>query len=249
MQVHTIVARTVGRWLPLMAGGMAAACVSVTGHATDDSGAPEGDTAPPMMDCPQYSGLTQGRVADYQYNAEQEALMGAYHWTETSTPRTPTETEVGVLIVTEGELELVDFDSYHISTLTEGYCDIDGYWITRTDSVNDFVLQGEETIQGTSIVYSPPVFTLPRELAEGDTWTSELSGHVVYSDGVEADYADTLEYTVLGFESVRVPAGRFQTMLVERAHPVHPLEMWLDPTVGLVASSTTELLSHVEYPP
>lgn len=222
-------------------------CVIVTGSGKPDSAAEEIDTALEAMHCPEYSGLAGPRVADYRYNADQAALVGGFAWEQTSFPLTPTETEVGVLIVTEGDLELDGFDSYHITTRIDGYCDADGYWITAYQSENVYSLYGEETTQGTAITYSSPVFSLPAELEEGDTWTSELTGHVVYSDGTEQDYAGTLDYTVLGFDTIEVPAGSFDTLLVERAHPVHPLEIWLDPTIGIVADSLTELVSNIEY--
>lgn len=223
------------------------ACVTVTGGASGKPDQPETDTGPVVMGCPRYSGLSQGRVADYRYNDEQEDLQGPYAWEETSFTVSPTETRADVLDVTEGDLELAGFDSFHISTRTEGYCDAEGYWITMYAATNVYVFQGEETTEGSTIAYTAPALSLPVDLVEGDTWTSDVGGHVVYADGTEIDYAGTLDYTVLGFETVDVPAGTFDTLLVERAHPVHPLELWLDTTVGLVASSTSELVSHVEY--
>ena len=245
--LRRILAGSDSRTHVLLAVVLGSGCVNVTGTPTVKSDPPDTGTPPDLMACPQYSGLTSGRVADYRYNDEQEALVGAFAWTETSFPTTATETEVGVLIVSEGDLDLVGFDSYRISTRTEGFCDADGYWITSYEYVNVYVFEGAETTEGTAITYSSPVLALPVQLEEGDTWSSDVAGQVVYTDGTEIDYAGTLDYTVLGFATIEVPAGSFDTLLVERAHPVHPLDMWLDSTVGLVASSTTELVSHIEY--
>ncbi len=222
-------------------------CVNVTGSGVPDLVVEDSDTAPVGMQCPEYSGLAGPRVADYRYNAEQAALVGAFNWEETSFPLTPTAIEVGVLIVTKGDLELDGFDRYHITTRTDGYCDETGYWITAFDNQNVYSFDGVETTKWTETTYSPPLLSLPAGVEPGDTWTAELTSHAVYSDAAEQDYTVTLEYSALRFETIEVPGGSFPTLVVERAHPVHPLEMWLDPTVGMVASSTTELVSHIEY--
>lgn len=109
------------------------------------------------------------------------------------------------------KIAVVDVDS---AAVLEGRCTADGIVLMEQGMEGSFF--SESGSSSTSTLYNEGV-TLPNDLKVGDAW-SQVTG--ILADGADSDVSlssrTITNYSVVGIESVTVPAGSFKALKIEQ---------------------------------
>ncbi|MFH1470071.1 MAG: hypothetical protein ABIO70_37145 [Pseudomonadota bacterium] len=101
------------------------------------------------------------------------------------------------------------------TTTTEYLCDGDGYWITHQYTEYSMQMSGQDFDGWTEMTYDPPALLMPADMEVGTTWTTAYVGTTETSISGASDFSSTVQQEVTGAEQVTVPAGTWDTLLVE----------------------------------
>lgn len=123
-------------------------------------------------------------------------------------------------------------------------CGADGVFLTSATS--QYTIQTNGTVYSGQVqtAYDAPVLLYPPDLAEGSTWTSSYAGTNTDSNAGASDFAFTQEAHAVRTETVSVPAGTFDTLVIAYATDGgEPSTVWLDADLGAVQTGISVLAS------
>ena len=194
---------------------------SATGAETSAGSAETGDDSDSDSDtagtwvgpCPPYSGLADvGSSWDQSTTAASEEATGYAY----DIHREVTDVELGattrVTMVTTTETTGMDYAATSVTT-TIYACDDEGAWLQEYDSQTVGTTAGTPFDVSSVTTYEPAWLAMPWDVSVGSEWTAASTVTTVTEQG-PTQTAVSQSYTVTGTDTVEVPAGTFDVLVI-----------------------------------
>jgi len=126
------------------------------------------------------------------------------------------------------------------TALFEYRCDVKGAWIVHAETEYTYESATVDGDGWSDTVYDEPALVMPRWLGMGTDWTQEAGGTIT-SEAAIVEFLYVTDYDVVSQASTDVPAGEFETWVVEWTTSDEVGSLRVAPGVGPVWTGETEL--------
>ncbi len=122
-------------------------------------------------------------------------------------------------------------------------CDSQGFWHTRAE-VDYSTVGPDYEYEGSSTTTYSNYLLIPADPTVGDSWSNTVSGTTTTSEGTSNSFSFTHSGSVVGEETVTVPAGTYTTLRTTSTTDGSSTNIWYAAAVGGVKTDSSELVSY-----